>query len=309
MSGTIAHHRINIGGINTVVYNFEAAKRSNLPITVLIATHGRGEDQFHLTELIAGTYKKVDELEKKAGDSGKRKRDLIVVTLDQRNHGERKVDDIANQGFEANERHAIDMYAMHRGTARDVSFLIDFIPAYLFPEGERTIEKFAMTGVSLGGHASWIVLRDEPRVTIGIPIIGCPDYYSMLKERIARKGPSNGQKTLVGPAFPPSLAQLVAKEDPIAVHYTSHDPLVNPYIGKQILILGGGDDKLVPPKFGEKIYEGLYVGEKGAKNMIIQEGVGHRLSEEMIERVGEWIWRYGLSSGDGTEAVKQYSQL
>lgn len=44
------------------------------------------------------------------------------------------------------------MYAMHRGTARDVSFLIDFIPAYLFPEGEKTIEKFAMTGISLGGE-------------------------------------------------------------------------------------------------------------------------------------------------------------
>lgn len=123
-AGTVAHQRINIGGIHTVVYNLEAAKRSNLPITVLIATHGRGEDQFGLTKLVEGTYKKINELENQAGNSGKKKRELIIVTLvssfetpnvlkltlryfqDQRNHGERKVDDISNQGFEANDRHA-----------------------------------------------------------------------------------------------------------------------------------------------------------------------------------------------------------
>lgn len=70
-----------MGGIHTVVYNLDAAKRSDLPITVLIATHGRGEDQFHLTKLIEGTYKKSEELEKQAGGSGKKKRELIIVTL------------------------------------------------------------------------------------------------------------------------------------------------------------------------------------------------------------------------------------
>jgi hypothetical protein len=222
------------------------------------------------------------------------------------------------------------MCAMYRGTARDISFLIDFIPAYLFPEGEKTIEKFAVTGVSLGGellsqalsrggsavdrspfqgHATWIVLRDEPRVTIGIPIIGCPDYYSMIKERIARKPPSNGQRTLVGPAWPPSFAELIAKGDPCAVDYTSHDPAINPYINKQILILGGGDDKLVPPRFGQKMYDEMYVGETGAKDMIIQDGVGHDTSSEMIERVGEWIWKYGLSGAEPSAPVQQASQL
>lgn len=47
---------------------------------------------------------------------------------------------------------------MHRGTARDISFLIDFIPAYLFPNGEKVIEKFAVTGISLGGESCHIAL-------------------------------------------------------------------------------------------------------------------------------------------------------
>jgi dienelactone hydrolase len=33
-------------------------------------------------------------------------------------------------------------------------------------------------GVSLGGHAAWQVLFNDPRVTAGVVIIGCPDYMS-----------------------------------------------------------------------------------------------------------------------------------
>lgn len=222
---------------------------------------------------------------------------------------------------------SIDMYAMHRGTARDISFLIDFIPAYLFPNGEKVVEKYAVTGISLGGqstlltrcqayaelplppgHATWIVLRDDPRVTLGIPIIGCPDYISLLTPRIAHNPPSNGQRDLVGPAFPDTLRKLVEKDDPCAVDYRSRDPAVNPYIGKQILILGGKEDELVPPKFGEKMYKEMYMGPEGAKEMVVQEGVGHRLSSQMIERVGEWLWRYGVRD-DASEAGPGSSRL
>ena len=60
------------------------------------------------------------------------------------------------------------------GTARDVSFLIDFLPAYLYPlDGPRRITDFWMTGMSLGGHATWLALRHDPRISLGIPIVGC----------------------------------------------------------------------------------------------------------------------------------------
>lgn len=48
---------------------------------------------------------------------------------------------------------SIDMYAMQRGTARDISFLVDFLPSYLFPNGEKVIEKYGVTGFSLGGRS------------------------------------------------------------------------------------------------------------------------------------------------------------
>jgi len=90
------------------------------------------------------------------------------------------------------------------GTAQEVSFLIDFLPSYLFPNGERTIDTWAVAGVSLGGHSTWHCLKDgayesatsayrgvhsplmgalvasknkDPRVTIGIPIIGGSHFH------------------------------------------------------------------------------------------------------------------------------------
>ena len=37
--------------------------------------------------------------------------------------------------------------------------LIDFIPSYLFPHNERTIDRWMVLGKSLGGHSTWIALR------------------------------------------------------------------------------------------------------------------------------------------------------
>lgn len=50
------------------------------------------------------------------------------------------------------------MYGMIRGTAADVSFIIQMLPAYLFPNDERRVSIFTVTGKSLGGHSSWQVL-------------------------------------------------------------------------------------------------------------------------------------------------------
>lgn len=80
-SGEIPHQRVNMGGIHTAVYKLPAALESSLPVRVLIATHGRGGHQFDLKKLIKGSLEKIDALEKGAGADGKRKRELVVVTL------------------------------------------------------------------------------------------------------------------------------------------------------------------------------------------------------------------------------------
>jgi hypothetical protein len=44
------------------------------------------------------------------------------------------------------------------GTAQDISFLIDFLPSYISPNGELEIERWGVAGISLGGHSTWLAL-------------------------------------------------------------------------------------------------------------------------------------------------------
>lgn len=52
------------------------------------------------------------------------------------------------------------------GAARDVSFLIDFLPSYLYPNGERNVVNWGVIGLSLGGDACWIALKDGAPTTL-----------------------------------------------------------------------------------------------------------------------------------------------
>ena len=45
------------------------------------------------------------------------------------------------------------------GAVKDLSFLIDVLPSYIFPHDERTIGEWVLAGFSLGGHATWLGLR------------------------------------------------------------------------------------------------------------------------------------------------------
>ncbi len=186
------------------------------------------------------------------------------------------------------------MHAIHRGTARDISLLIDYLPMYLFPADERTIAQYMVTGVSLGGHSTWLALRDDTRLRVGIPIIGCPDYKALLSARVDgfKAGNNGGAKE---PVVPKSLWRLVDAVDPIASDYTGNDPSTNPFIGKKILVLTGANDTLVPPAYTRPFVDALQVGPDGALEMVDQPGAGHEVTDEMIRRTGEWIWKHVLA--------------
>jgi pimeloyl-ACP methyl ester carboxylesterase len=67
--------------------------------------------------------------------------------------------------------------SVFHGTALDTSLLIDHLGSYIFHGPDAPlIEQHIVAGVSLGGHAAWQVLFNDPRVTAAVIIIGCPDY-------------------------------------------------------------------------------------------------------------------------------------
>lgn len=137
---------------------------------------------------------------------------------------------------------------------------------------------------------------EDPRIRIGIPIIGCPDYATLISTRLDEFKTSTSSTK---PVFPKSLLDLLAIVDPINSQYSSASSL-NPFLNKNILVLTGAEDPLVPARYTRTFFDGLNVGRHGAKEWVDEAGKGHEVTEQMIEKTGQWIWKYGLSV-DGSE--------
>ncbi|KAG6817181.1 hypothetical protein H0H87_011883 [Tephrocybe sp. NHM501043] len=216
-------------------------------------------------------------------------RSLLIVTFDQRNHGKRLVDSKANDAWSKdktnpkhNERHALDMYSIQTGTAREVSLLIDFLPSFLYPDNApHPIVEWGVAGISLGGHSTWITLATDTRVTTGIPIIGCPDYSKLIAYRA-----KHSDVELEGRYYPKGLKDLVLTSDPASLILGP----TNPFLGKRILVLSGADDTLVPWEASEEfVTSKLDVGVNGLKKVSVYKGVGHECTEAMITEMAGFI--------------------
>jgi len=189
--------------------------------------------------------------------------------------------------------HRVDMYGMLVGAVKDLSFLIDFLPSYIFPNDERAINEWVLAGFSLGGHATWLGLRHEPRIRIGIPICGCPDYLTLIEQRAERLGVPR-----VPPYIPGSLRALVRSYDTAAAP-------AGAFAGKSVLVLAGADDTVVPWAASRAFVESLDIG-RGRKEILVVPGVKHELTDGMREEMFRFFWDEALVGG---AAVRQRSAL
>jgi len=131
----------------------------------------------------------------------------------------------------------------------------------------------------------------EPRLSVGIPIIGCPDYLALMHSRAKASGLQFGPPTL-----PDSLLEVIKRESPVCTPVASR----NPFLGKKILVLAGGKDELVPWEFSESFVEQIEVGEEGVKKVLVYPDVGHKFTASMAEDVVNFVWEECLSGGRGS---------
>lgn len=47
-----------------------------------------------------------------------------------------------------------------QGGLKDQQYLLDTLPAFLWPSDERKVEEWVACGMSMGGHQTWRLLRD-----------------------------------------------------------------------------------------------------------------------------------------------------
>ena len=278
---------LDIGGLPINVFGLDeltpSSSRASAPappeVCIAIHMHGRGGTADNEEKLVRHLY---DRIQRSAQREGRATREVLLVNFDARNHGHRLTNEMGQKGWkQGNKLHALDLYAMIVGMAQDVSFLVDFLPAYMFPHGDRRVSQWVVTGKSLGGHACWHVLANDARITIGVPFISCPSYAELVADRSKTSFVANGP-----PHVPASLSALIAQIDPASRPFDSFDAQVNPFWGKRICMCSGAADNLVPWRCAERFVNGLVTdeaegnrGQMSGLRVVLLEGVGHTVTD------------------------------
>ncbi|KAJ3034778.1 hypothetical protein HDV00_004640 [Rhizophlyctis rosea] len=269
--------KLNVGGLYVHVFGYDRLETllcsSTSPqVAVLFFAHGRhgsAKKSFPLCQTIARAQPRDPNSV------------LLVVTFDQRNHGTRMLEERANTTWkDGNDLHAYDMFAIQYGTAVDISYLVDVLPMYL----NVNVQKWGMSGVSLGGHSSLLAFVREPRLSICICFIGCGDYATLMQHRASR-APSTIPATTT--RLNNQLTDLLLRVDPIQN--------IKSFKQRPFLFLGGEKDKLVPPSANDRLFEALreaYGGNGDRFKVVIEEGVGHEVTPAMEKHCVEWVERW-----------------
>jgi len=266
---------LTIAGLHCTIHGLTNLSPSqSSPITIISLLHPRLEAQSYMFPIAAHVLSQLP-----AGTA-------LTLSLDHRNHGTRLADAAQNNAWrQGNPTHAVDMFGTYQGTASDLSQVLDYLPSYLFPRGERRIGRCVVVGVSLGGHSAWLSLLHDARVEAAAVVIGCPDYCALMQDRGVK---SRIPDFAVGrcPSFPSSLLEVVQRWDPAAI---GKGEMARRLKGKKVLALSGGSDKLVPYKFSEEVLECLKVTEGVEIRDVVYEGVGHECTAAMVEELGRWV--------------------
>jgi Prolyl oligopeptidase family len=174
--------------------------------------------------------------------------------------------------------------------------LIDYLPSYLFPNDENEIVDWGVCGVSLGGHAVWIclsqgtpfklhILTGDDRITWGCSIIGCPSYIELIEYRLRQSGLPVQQ-----PYLPQSFLRILEREDPGTILQSKNEIPIS-LKQKQILVLAGQEDRLVPWTACTNFVSALQ--QQSQKIQVRQyEGVGHTYHPEMMRDFYNWFIKF-----------------
>ncbi|KAI1778617.1 Alpha/Beta hydrolase protein [Hypoxylon cercidicola] len=276
-SPEVSRVTLTIAGLKVDIYGLSELPAAADKVSCLWLHHPRlrvKEDMAGFANLVLSAYH----------HRGPSSRGLIAVAFDQRNHGSRLVDDMANESWrDGNKTHAQDMFGTISGAVTDNIHLLDALEGYLFGAGDgpgalpgsskRHIDHNMVLGVSLGGHSAWQLLFAEPRVTAGVMVIGCPDFMHLLGDRARLSkletfsAQDNGVSFFGSKDFPKALIEACKKYDPKGILFGTGSisslpvsaadqerlrPLLDSRIaGKRFQVLSGGADKLVPYRASE----------------------------------------------------------
>lgn len=154
----ISRDQVNLAGFVAYVYGLEqlSQKHGKKPeVTVVIYMHGRYQDALASDDIVRDLYSHIRDLKKSETKKG---RDFLIVSFDAQDHGSRLTDPLERSDLDVNPRFLYDHYAILLNNKDYASYIIDFLPTFLFPCGERNVTRWVAAGRSMGAHSTWHVL-------------------------------------------------------------------------------------------------------------------------------------------------------
>ncbi|RKP04563.1 Alpha/Beta hydrolase protein [Thamnocephalis sphaerospora] len=107
---------------------------------------------------------------------------LLVLAFDLPNHGERTLDAQRNLSWgQGNPNHGVDMWGCIVRALGDLRAVMDLFPAV----APVQVRRWAVGGISLGGHITSIALAEDPRIQMGMVLIGCGHLHQRLADLAA----------------------------------------------------------------------------------------------------------------------------
>ncbi|KAK9326704.1 Alpha/Beta hydrolase protein [Lipomyces starkeyi] len=281
---------IVIGGLRAYVYGLEELKhKSDVDIAVLYLAHNRTRT-YLVTECIAQ-----EVLNRYRTDGRVKKLELIAVTFNMRNHGDREISPAANRTWkDGNEAHGVDLLSLIDGSAQDFQLLLNYMPAYL-----RGFRRFynVVGGVSLGAHMAWrMAALSGDQIHAMWMVVGCPNLTSLLLSRLdvnpadlnttaeqLYKVPYDDLYTVMTEEqrrkWPRRLSEILRDSDrAIDEEFPAHIPL---------LLQNGLLDQLVPYKYTMPWVD-KYKNSR-AVEFFVQDNTGHSCTKEMVANIAVWL--------------------
>ena len=220
-----------------------------------------------------GVFDMALEIQSKARAQNK---PVLIVLVEHRNHGKRQLDSALNGG-----KKALDMYSILRGTAQDVTFLADFLPAKLGLSAPDL--KFGVVGVSLGAHCALVLVSTaRDKFAFCAALIGCADFARMITSRIASADAEPAQ--VLGKHFVSLLERDGALSNVPAFRNTD------------LLLFSTSGDTLCPQSMNDAFIQALHADKANRSAKLaakVFEHDSHAVTPDMqtetIDKLLEWF--------------------
>ncbi|ELU40460.1 alpha/beta hydrolase family domain-containing protein [Rhizoctonia solani AG-1 IA] len=260
-------------------------------IAVLFILHGHPASAHHMKPIVGGTF-----------DLAKNKAALLEDLEDDSDFSN-AVGELEYESTQLYNKQGgpFWIFAYNQGANRNtplieriasaVSELIDTLPAVLCPNNDRFIDTWMVAGLSLGAHAAWLSMdrgKYDKKVQLRELNIGSPDFLEIATARNNLTG-----LPLVSSYMTSVTRNHILKNDPVSCRRNSLRP--DPFMNKHILALAGAQDGMIPFTATRQFLDRINVGPIGTKRLIIQQGVGHQCTREMVIEMAELVWAVALS--------------